>query len=117
MDFELNPFHGFQFSSSGVCQHAPEFNCALPSLKAKVFSFRDYKGFIWLWISEEEPTKNIPWFTEIYDSFDYAQLKDCWDSDITRCIENQLDFMIDNQFSKFIEMNYLILQIQFSKLI
>ena len=86
------PFHGFQFSSDGVCQYAPEFNSALPSLKTKTFYCREFKGFIWIWTGEEEPIGNIPWLNELNDNFLYSQLKSNWNSDVTRCVENQLDF-------------------------
>ena len=86
------PFHGFQFSFDGFCKYAPEFNSALPSLKIKTFYCREFKSFIWIWTGDDEPMENIPWLNELTDNFIYSQLKSKWNADMTRCVENQLDF-------------------------
>ena len=86
------PFHGFQFSENGECQHAPEFHCPLPAVKVTTFYCQELHNFIWIWKGEEQPNKTIPWPSELNSHFNYSQIKKIWNSDITRCIENQLDF-------------------------
>ena len=86
------PFHGFQFSAEGNCHYAPEFQSPLPAIKAETFPCREENGLIYIKLGNLEENESIPWPQEIDNSFTYSQITDNWNSDITRCIENQLDF-------------------------
>jgi phenylpropionate dioxygenase-like ring-hydroxylating dioxygenase large terminal subunit len=87
------PFHGFEFTSSGKCSFAPEFGKAIPKLKVKTFPAKILLDMVWIRFGEEF-SMDIDFLTEIHEEFDakYSITSKEWNSHITRCIENQLDY-------------------------
>lgn len=89
------PFHGFNFDGKdGHCSHAPEFNAPIPKLRVNRFVAYESLGMIWvLWgntVNEIDLSKLV----NIHNKFggNYTQFTKIWRSNITRCIENQLDY-------------------------
>ncbi len=87
-------FHGFQFSSQGRCRYVPEIKRDAPGLQVQTFRNCEKYGFIWIWWPESEPEKNHEpaWFDEIKPDMVWTSLHQTWNSHVTRCIENQLDY-------------------------
>lgn len=89
------PFHGFNFDGTdGHCSYAPEFNAPIPKLKVNNFIVHEDIGIIWVFWGNEVGTINLSEITNIHNNFDgkYTQITKIWHSNITRCIENQLDY-------------------------
>jgi phenylpropionate dioxygenase-like ring-hydroxylating dioxygenase large terminal subunit len=87
-------FHGFRFSADGICRHVPEIRRDAPGLKVRTFASREKYGFIWIWWPEGTPEsgREPAWFDEIKPDMAWACLSQVWESHVTRCIENQLDY-------------------------
>jgi phenylpropionate dioxygenase-like ring-hydroxylating dioxygenase large terminal subunit len=85
------PFHGFQFNAQGACSHVPELGREAPGLRVESYRLHEAHGFLW-WKKGNAPTENPPWFSDLpggsWGTHDVHQ----WNQNITRCIENQLDF-------------------------
>lgn len=89
------PYHGFQFNKTGVCEYAPEFNKAIPGLKVQTFMVKEAMGMIWLFYGNETPPAfEYNTLHQLHDSFSgkYCETSRVWQSHITYCIENQLDY-------------------------
>ena len=85
------PYHGFEFDCSGSCTNVPETGKSATNLKVTTYNTREVHGFIWIWIGES-PQSEIPWFSDINDSFTFCQFEETWNCHFTRCVENQLDY-------------------------
>jgi phenylpropionate dioxygenase-like ring-hydroxylating dioxygenase large terminal subunit len=87
-------FHAFEFDSTGQCVHAPEFNKAIPKLCVKKFNTKIEVGMIWIFYGLIENELVIEPLQQIYNNFaeQYCYTSKVWQSNITRCIENQLDY-------------------------
>ncbi len=88
------PFHGFQFDKEGRCQFAPEFAKALPGLSAQKFATHQAFGMIWLYFGKTVENFSFPLLDKIHTGFKgvFSQTKRIWKANITRAIENQLDY-------------------------
>lgn len=89
------PFHGFEFASHGECQHAPEFGKAIKGLCSHSFPSVEKYGMVWVYYGLGEPSVfDFPEVAEIHQQFkgQYTYTTKVWNSHITRCIENQLDY-------------------------
>jgi len=104
------PFHGYEFSEKGECEFSPEFNIAESPknllLKAEIFKSYEILDMIWIYIGPNNkniekfdcpefdyPEFDYPELAEIHKNFRaYSQTEKIWDSHITYCIENQLDY-------------------------
>lgn len=88
------PFHGFEFSKDGSCTHAPEFNKAIPKLMVKKYPSRVTLDMIWVMFGNPSGVDDISPLENVFNSFNgnYSFFSKKWDSYITRCIENQLDY-------------------------
>lgn len=94
-DAVVCPFHGFEFTHSGECQHAPEFGKAIKGLCSRVFPSVEQYGMVWIYYGLDEPTVfDYPELDEIHQQFKgrYTYTSKLWNSHVTRCIENQLDY-------------------------
>lgn len=93
------PFHGYEFSEKGECEFSPELNIDKSSrdllLKAEIFKSHEALGMIWIDIGSDKNFQEFyyPELAEIHKKFKtYSQTEKTWDSHITYCIENQLDY-------------------------
>jgi phenylpropionate dioxygenase-like ring-hydroxylating dioxygenase large terminal subunit len=93
------PFHGFEFDNKGVCQYAPEFNKAIPGLKATTYPVQVHIDMVWVYFGGSDSLEQLPTFvvdslTTMHQKFKgkYSVFTKVWTSHITRCIENQLDY-------------------------
>ena len=93
------PFHGYEFSEKGECEFSPEFNMAenfkRPLLKADIFKSHEAFNMIWIYIGSDQNFQEFyyPELSEIHQKFKaYSQTEKIWDSHMTYCIENQLDY-------------------------
>ena len=87
------PFHGFQFNSSGECILAPELGKPILKLRANTYQTKIIADMIWINIGGNNDDDLSP-LLEIHEKFKgiYSLAKKNWQSNITRCIENQLDY-------------------------
>lgn len=90
------PFHGFEFTHSGICDFAPEFNKPINGLMVKTYPYKIIGDFVWVDLFNLGTTK-FPKFeilSNLHNEFNgkYSYITDIWNSHITRCIENQLDY-------------------------
>jgi phenylpropionate dioxygenase-like ring-hydroxylating dioxygenase large terminal subunit len=88
------PFHGFEFSANGDCSYAPEFKKAIPKLIAKKYQTKIALDMIWIMLGDVNTDIDILPLQAIYTQFNgkYTFFKKTWNSHISRCIENQLDY-------------------------
>jgi len=88
------PFHGFQFGSDSDCKLAPEFNKAIPRLRVNKYKSQVKIGMLWVYLGEDEQNLLIDPLIEVHELFSgkYSVVRKNWRSNITRCIENQLDY-------------------------
>jgi phenylpropionate dioxygenase-like ring-hydroxylating dioxygenase large terminal subunit len=89
------PFHGFEFDADGRCTFIPAHGRAgVPpkAMKVHAYPVREAHGYIWIWWGEQRREyPDLPWFTDLDDTFSYARYHDMWPVHYTRGIENQLD--------------------------
>lgn len=87
------PYHGYQFKTDGECSYAPEFSRALPGLTVTTFAAKEAIGMIWIKYGTADNFA-YPELQQLHSSFQehYSQTQRCWNSHITYCIENQLDY-------------------------
>lgn len=88
------PFHGFRFDGDGQCTAAPceGDDAHLAHIRADSFPLQEFKGMIWMWWGEGEPSGEPPWFDELGEGMPYSSLSDEWDTSYVRVVENQLDW-------------------------
>ncbi len=93
------PFHGYEFSEKGECKFSPEFNISEnfngALLKAQIFKSHEAFDMIWIYIGSDQDFQEFyyPELAEIHKNFRaYSQTEKIWDSHMTYCIENQLDY-------------------------
>jgi phenylpropionate dioxygenase-like ring-hydroxylating dioxygenase large terminal subunit len=88
------PFHGFQFDGAGQCAFAPELNQAIPGLKASAFEVKEAFDMIWIYWGDGPATVfTYPELAELHHQFKtYSMTQKTWQSHMTYCIENQLDY-------------------------
>ena len=93
------PFHGYEFSEKGECEFSPEFNMAKSSkdllLQAEIFKGHEALDMIWIYIGSDQNFQEFyyPELAEIHKKFSaYSQTEKIWNSHMTYCIENQLDY-------------------------
>ena len=93
------PFHGYEFSEKGECEFLPEFNISENFngvlLKAQIFKSHEAFDMIWIYIGSDQDFQEFyyPELAEIHKNFRaYSQTEKIWDSHMTYCIENQLDY-------------------------
>ena len=93
-DTVVCPFHGYQFNAKGACDYAPEFQKAIPGLCTKTFVVHEAFGMVWLYWGETPEAFDYPTLAEIHNTFkkQYSQTSRLWNSHITYCVENQLDY-------------------------
>lgn len=89
------PFHGFEYDSTGRCTLIPaNGRTAEPprAMHAHAYPTREAHAYIWIWWGEQrESYPELPWFTDLDESYSFASLHDHWPVHYTRGIENQLD--------------------------
>ncbi len=89
------PFHGFEFDTSGACQHVPETNKSAVNLTVATYKAIEQHGFIWMWYGDgtTAQTEQLDWFSDLENNkLSYSEHSDVWPIHVTRCIENQLDY-------------------------
>lgn len=89
------PYHGFEFSPQGDCVLVPETGCPSKNLTVRVHPVREQHGLIWLYHGPDEAThqdEKIHWFSDVDETFSISSFDQTWNTHITRCIENQLDY-------------------------
>lgn len=89
------PFHGFAFNSTGQCQYAPELKQELPGLSVKTFFCQNYGGMLWMYYGPGQPPElQVEDLKTVDKQFkgQFSLTRRIWNSHITRCIENQLDY-------------------------
>jgi phenylpropionate dioxygenase-like ring-hydroxylating dioxygenase large terminal subunit len=88
------PFHAYQFDADGSCAMAPELGKAIPGLKVKSFTTHESMGMVWMYFGDAPTPFNYPELEQLHDHFKgrYSQTKRIWQSHITYCVENQLDY-------------------------
>ena len=88
------PYHGFQFNTEGVCDYSPEFNKSILGLKVQKFNVIESMGMIWLYYGESSNVFDLKRLSDIHNntSMGYCETSRIWNSHITYCIENQLDY-------------------------
>ncbi|CAN5153029.1 aromatic ring-hydroxylating dioxygenase subunit alpha [soil metagenome] len=86
------PFHGFQFADTAVCTYVPETKKPASNLTVKTFAWHEQHGVIFVKFGIDE-NDEPPWFEELEGNFAYSTLTSTWECHITRCIENQLDYV------------------------
>lgn len=89
------PFHGLEFSIHGQTQFIPALGKAnqkgLTRFNLQHFAVREAHDIIFLWYGDGQPSENLPFFSDIDDSFTYSEIADHWKAHYSRAIENQLD--------------------------
>lgn len=88
------PYHGFKFSPCGSCEVVPETGRAAPNLTVAVYPSRIEHGIFWVFSGDSKQSDQLlpPWFDDITADFSMSWFKQSWNTHITRCIENQLDY-------------------------
>lgn len=88
------PYHGFRFNTEGACELALEFNKPLPGLTVKKYAVKESAGMIWFLYSPEERAFDFPDIERLHQEFSsaYCETSKTWNSHLTYCIENQLDY-------------------------
>ena len=88
------PFHGFRFGGDGKCDYAPEFGKALPGLTITTFEVAEKFSMIWVYFGNEASDFTLPQLTDLTSLLgsNFSEIKKTWQANITRCIENQLDY-------------------------
>lgn len=88
------PYHGFQFNQKGNCDFAPEFDKPIPKLTVKCYAVQESMGMLWLNYGNESQDSIPEELLALDKNFNsrYAQTARVWQSNITYCIENQLDY-------------------------
>lgn len=106
------PFHGFQFSSNGSCEFAPEFGRSIPKLKVKTYRALIKCDMVWIfWGDDYVSDLDIGILDQIHTDFNskYSMFTKSWNANITRCIENQLDYThLPNVHHNTIGKNFVI---------
>jgi phenylpropionate dioxygenase-like ring-hydroxylating dioxygenase large terminal subunit len=88
------PFHGFRFGGDGKCNYAPEFGKAIPGLNTMTFKVAEKFSMIWVCFGNETSDLNLAQLTDLTNLLgnDFSEIQKTWQANITRCIENQLDY-------------------------
>ena len=88
------PYHGYEFDQTGICSFSPEFNQALPGLTVRSFPVIESIGMIWIYYGKSEQAFNNTELLQLHTQFKglYSETYRLWQSHITYCIENQLDY-------------------------
>ena len=87
------PFHGFEFNEQGQCEFVPEAQAPATRICIETFASRENNGFIFLWHGPSQPVGEPLWLENIDDSYAVSGFKAIWHTHISRCIENQLDYI------------------------
>lgn len=90
------PFHGFEYDKTGKVVIIPANGRKTEVAKhyfVESYIVKELYGFIWLWIGDKDKVNdNIAFPDNLKDNrFSYSTIKDEWNINYTRCIENQLD--------------------------
>lgn len=88
------PYHGFRFNINGSCELAPEFSKPVPGLKVQSYPTKESMDMIWILYGNENQKFDFSDLEKIHNTFDsaYCETSKKWNSHITYCIENQLDY-------------------------
>lgn len=88
------PFHGFRFDGDGKCNYAPEFDKAIPGLITTKFDVYEKFAMIWIYFGNELDSFKLPQLVDLTSSLgsNFSEITKTWQANITRCIENQLDY-------------------------
>lgn len=88
------PYHGFEFNDCGECTAVPETGKSAKNLNVPTYTVIEKHGFVWAWHGDQtDVTSSVPWFEELDSKFCYSQFDETWPCHITRCVENQLDYI------------------------
>ncbi len=87
------PYHGWEFSSNGVCVHVPQLkDCSIPqSYKVKAYRCNERYGYVWVCLGE--PLTDIPEMSEAANP-EYRLLHEFyerWNCAGLRVVENEFD--------------------------
>lgn len=90
------PFHGLEYDKTGKVVIIPANGKTTEVAKhysVESYIVKELYGFIWLWNGDKDKVNdNIAFPENLKDNrFSYATIKDKWNINYTRCIENQLD--------------------------
>jgi phenylpropionate dioxygenase-like ring-hydroxylating dioxygenase large terminal subunit len=89
------PFHGFEYDTSGACKLVPANgkNSQPPKkLQVQTYPTNEAHGLIYIWWGEPRETyPPLPFFESIDEKFVYSTVRDHWNTNYSRAIENQLD--------------------------
>jgi phenylpropionate dioxygenase-like ring-hydroxylating dioxygenase large terminal subunit len=89
------PFHGLRYDSTGKVKLIPANGKAATvpeQFHTLSYPARDEHGFIWIWYGEQKlDYPQLPWFSDIDNTFAYGTSTQHWKTHYSRAIENQLD--------------------------
>lgn len=90
------PFHGIEFAKDGRCTFVPALGKAhqtnLERFNVKSYKVKEAHGIIYLFLGEPALAPDeLPFFSDLDDSWSYSEFLDVWDTHYSRVIENQLD--------------------------
>lgn len=90
------PFHGLEFAQDGSCTFIPSIGKAhqtnLGRFNVKAYNVKEAHGIIYMFLGEyAQATHELPFFSDLDDTWSYSEFLDVWDTHYSRAIENQLD--------------------------
>ena len=90
------PFHGFEYDKTGKVSVIPANGRKTEVAKhyhVESYIVKEAYGFIWFWYGDKDKVNdNIAFPENLKDKkFSYMTIRDEWNINYTRCIENQLD--------------------------
>jgi phenylpropionate dioxygenase-like ring-hydroxylating dioxygenase large terminal subunit len=90
-DCVVCPFHGFAFNGAGNCVHVPEIGGKAPGIKVQTFKAAVRHEL--LWVDFRASGGDLPWFSDLDESFTFTRASHVWKTHFSRCVENQLDYV------------------------
>jgi phenylpropionate dioxygenase-like ring-hydroxylating dioxygenase large terminal subunit len=88
------PYHGFLYDGNGIAVLIPSLGKSAkinPNYRVRSFKVKEFMNFIFMWYGDKEPEEEIKWLEGIDNSYSFSTIKETWEVNYTRAIENQLD--------------------------
>lgn len=88
------PYHGFLYDGNGIAVLIPSLGKSAkinPNYMVRSFKVKEFMNFIFMWYGDKNPEEDIRWLEGIDESYSFSTIKETWEVNYTRAIENQLD--------------------------
>lgn len=88
------PYHGFLYDGNGIAVLIPSLGKSAkinPNYMVRSFKVKEFMNFIFMWYGDKNPEEDIKWLYGIDESYSFSTIKETWEVNYTRAIENQLD--------------------------